>query len=488
LLDLSSLPEVFVSSRAIASDVSRAVQRGLIRRLASRVYTGNLREPPEKLIRRNLWPIVDSILPGALIADRTALEHQPAPDGSVFLIAAHKRDLRLPGIILRPRKGPPALDTDRPFVGSLRLSSMARALLENMRPSRARGGAARTLPISEIETRLEEILRVSGVAKLQRLRDEARTVAESLNLPNEFLRLDACIGAMLGTRTAALSSPIAIARAAGLPYDPQRLDLFQKLFAALQSTAPVQRRSQHQDGPAISFFEAYFSNFIEGTEFAVNEAAAIIFDAEIPSNRPQDAHDVFGTWKVVSNPRDMSQLPHTSSDLITLLQRRHAQVMQARPEQQPGRFKLEANRAGGTQFVAPDLVIGTLNTGFELYRALNVPLHRAIFMMFLIAEVHPFVDGNGRIARIMMNAELVAANECRILIPTIFRNNYLSALKALSLNGISSPLIRALEFAQRYTAAINFSSLEQAQAELTQSHAFVDPNEAEVKGLRLTIP
>ena len=32
-------------------------------------------------------------------------------------------------------------------------------------------------------------------------------------------------------------------------------------------------------------------------------------------------------------------------------------------------------------------------------------------MMFLVSEVHPFADGNGRAARIMMNAELVAAGE-----------------------------------------------------------------------------
>ena len=35
-------------------------------------------------------------------------------------------------------------------------------------------------------------------------------------------------------------------------------------------------------------------------------------------------------------------------------------------------------------------------------------------MMFLIAEVHPFADGNRRTARIMMNAELAAAGEERI--------------------------------------------------------------------------
>ncbi|WP_286145042.1 Fic family protein [Bacteroides caecimuris] len=49
------------------------------------------------------------------------------------------------------------------------------------------------------------------------------------------------------------------------------------------------------------------------------------------------------------------------------------------------------------------------------------PFARAIFMMFMISEVHPFNDGNGRIARVMMNAELVRADQSRIIIPTVFR-------------------------------------------------------------------
>ena len=30
-------------------------------------------------------------------------------------------------------------------------------------------------------------------------------------------------------------------------------------------------------------------------------------------------------------------------------------------------------------------------------------------MMFMMSEVHPFDDGNGRLARLMMNTELVSA-------------------------------------------------------------------------------
>jgi hypothetical protein len=82
--DFSALPEVFVSNVELAAAVSREVKRGALRKLASRLYTRSLTEPPEQLVRRNLWPLVAAYLPGALIADRTALENptRPTPTAS----------------------------------------------------------------------------------------------------------------------------------------------------------------------------------------------------------------------------------------------------------------------------------------------------------------------------------------------------------------------------------------------------------------------
>ena len=118
--------------------------------------------------------------------------------------------------------------------------------------------------------------------------------------------------------------------------------------------------------------------------------------------------------------------------------------MEGRPDTRPGAFKRAANQAGLTVFVAPDLVPGTLAQGLRICRSLETPFQRPVFMMFLIAEVHPFADGNGRVARIMMNAELAAAGEERIIVPTVYRANYLSALKALSQTGRPEPLRESL--------------------------------------------
>jgi hypothetical protein len=489
---LDEMPEAFVSDTSITREVSRAVKAGKLRKLASRLYTRNLTDPPEAVVGRNLWNIVAGYFPGALIADRTALENVPAEDGSVCLITARGKDVKLPGLTLRPRRGRGPLPSDLPFIAGLCLSSTARAYLENMRPSRARGAlVARTLARREIEERLDTLIRRGGEDAVNRLRDEIHAVAPDLDLKEEAAELGALIGSLLGTRDAELSAPTALARRRGRPYDPDRLTLFQALHTALRDHPPLTRLAPERGPEAmatLAFFEAYFSNFIEGTEFAVEEAADIVFRGTIPNERPEDAHDVLGTWRITSDGQEMRKTPQDANALSRLLKARHAVIMESRLDKRPGEFKLTENRAGATVFVAPDLVTGTLEQGFDLCRSLEAPFQRAVFTMVLVAEVHPFADGNGRTARIMMNAELVAADEERIVIPTVYRTNYLSALKALSQNGRPEPLIRMLDYAQKWTVAIDWRTVEETRHELDACNAFLDPNVADEEGRRLRMP
>ena len=489
---LEHMPEAFVSDKHTARAVSRAVKAGKLRKLASRLYTRNLVDPPEMIVTRNSWNIVIGFFPGALVADRTALENAPASDGSICLITARGQNIRLPGLTLRPRRGPGPLPTDRPFLGGLFLSSTARAYLENTRPSRARGSLVRrTLGRAEIEERLATFIRRSGEEATNRLRDEIRALASSLELEEEASTLDAMIGAMLGTRDAKLTAPPAIARRLGRPYDSDRMVLFQTLHKALRDQPPLFRIApirRPEANATLAFFEAYFSNFIEGTEFAVDEAADIVFRGVIPNERPADAHDILGTWRIVSDQREMSRTASNAFAMEALLKARHASIMEGRTDVRPGNYKRAGNRAGSTIFVAPDLVQGTLEKGFEFCRSLETAFQRAVFIEFLISEVHPFSDGNGRAARIMMNSELVAAGEERIVVPTIYRSNYLSALKALSQSGLPQPLIRVLDYAQRWTAAVDWRSLEETRRELDECNAFQDPSLAEEEGKRLRMP
>ena len=481
---LAALPEVFVSDSAISKAVYEAVERGQLRKLGSRLYTRNLTENPERLIRRNWYNLIASYYPDAVIADRTALENKPSEDGSVFLISAKRREIELPGLTFRPRAGPQPIDSDRPFSG-VRLASIPRAYLENLRESRARGGRmTRTMSRNKLEKRIDALIRQKGEAAANRLRDDANAIAPKLGYEAEAAELNELIGSLLGTRDGDLASAVGKARRAGQPFDPDRIRLFETLFAALRDTLVERRPAPERDGEAratLAFFEAYFSNFIEGTEFTVEEAAEIVFDGIIPPERPADAHDVLGTFRVVSDLALLKVLPSDFTGFRDLLRLRHATVMEARPDKAPGAFKERENRAGNTVFVAPDLVDGTLERGFEFLQALDDPFQRAVYMMVLVAEVHPFADGNGRIARIMMNAELVARDQERIIIPTAYRTDYLGALKAFSHNGLTDPLIRMLDVAQSYTHRIDWANLERARTDLIATNAFAEGSDAKLK-------
>lgn len=86
-------------------------------------------------------------------------------------------------------------------------------------------------------------------------------------------------------------------------------------------------------------------------------------------------------------------------------------LLDARPDKNPGLLKDRNNFAGLTAFVDLNLVKGTLIQSFDLYRALDHPFAKAAYIMFVLSQVHPFLDGNGRIDRIMMNSELVKAEQ-----------------------------------------------------------------------------
>jgi fido (protein-threonine AMPylation protein) len=190
----------------------------------------------------------------------------------------------------------------------------------------------------------------------------------------------------------------------------------------------------------------------------------------------------------VASDVEMMAVPTTLDELVELLRSRHATLLEGRPEKNPGVFKDRPNRAGSTAFVAPHLVQGTLARGLAQLERLHDAFSRAVMMLFVVSEVHPFDDGNGRVARVMMNAELHAAAESRIVIPTVYRSEYLSGLRALTHNAQPRPLVTVLDFAQRYTQAIDFSSFDRARAQLEETHAFVPPDEATARGIRLELP
>ncbi|GHV47641.1 Fic family protein [Synergistales bacterium] len=483
-ISYDALPEVFLSDTKTADKIYRLKKQGRVRNIVGKLYTSNMVDSIDNIASRRLWEIVGLLFPGAIIADRTAIDLKPTENGELFIISSKVRPISFGKFTVYPRKGHPTLEQDMPFMGNMFLMSEARKYLENMRNTRlGKAKVPRYLSSGEMEEKLDAYIRHYGEDAINNLRDQMRKIAKLLSLENEFNEFVHIVSGLLRTKEVKFNTPVAIARSLGDSFDPNRVVLFANLYNELSSRAPIFRKTESNMSEILCFYEAYFSNYIEGTTFTVEDAVGIIFEHKLPEKRPDDAHDITGTYDIAASAAEMKKTPKSFDEFVDLLKARHKQMMAGRLNKSPGVFKEKANQAGSTLFVKPDLVLGTLKEGFNFYQKLDTAFAKAAFMMFLVAETHPFNDGNGRISRLMMNVELVSRDEQRIIIPTVYRENYLDALRGLSHNKTAEAYVKMMDFAQRYTAMIDWSDLRAATDMLRATNAF-----SEDKNLILRLP
>ena len=484
-LDLSN-EIVFSSSNAnVSRKISIAEKMGELKKIAPRIYTSNMLDSDESIVKRNLIDILAWRYPNAVISHRSAQELRPTEENEFFLSYSFRKKIAdLPGVVININEGPKAIEGDI-FLNGIYIASEYRWMLECMQISKRKGEQSKVLPISFIENRLEKMILIQGEDKLNEFRDKLRAFSVLLDMPIEFQKLSRIISALLATHNVSvLTNESSKARVTGLPFDAARIELFSLLFDALKDHFFIERTNKNTDEQSyrlFSFFEGYFSNYIEGTRFTIDEAKLIVESGIAIPKRVKDSHDILGTFTVISNRSEMMKVPATPEQLFELLQNRHLILMREREDCNPGQFKDKNNQAGNTLFVDHRLVKGTLIQAFKYYAALKEPMAKAIFMMFMISEVHPFIDGNGRVARIMMNAELFHGGQSRIIVPTVFREDYILALRKLTRSKVPDTYIRVMEKLHKFSDNLYGNDFDDLNNYLMGCNAYEEPDKAHLK-------
>ena len=81
---------------------------------------------------------------------------------------------------------------------------------------------------------------------------------------------------------------------------------------------------------------------------------------------------------------------------------------------------------------------------FDLLEAEQEASVRTVLGNFILLYIHPYMDGNGRIGRFMMNSMMASGGYPWTIIPVENRADYMAALESASVEQDISPLTRFL--------------------------------------------
>jgi hypothetical protein len=107
-----------------------------------------------------------------------------------------------------------------------------------------------------------------------------------------------------------------------MDWDPARVELFttiaRDLPRAIRTLDVLETLPAAGDEPQsnLPFYEAYFSKFIEGTEFTIDEAERIVNSGVIPADRPEEAHDILGTYRLMADADVRAYVAHAPDQFL----------------------------------------------------------------------------------------------------------------------------------------------------------------------------
>jgi Fic family protein len=175
----------------------------------------------------------------------------------------------------------------------------------------------------------------------------------------------------------------------------------------------------------------YESNSIEGNTLTLRETEMVLSKGVTVSGKPLKDHieavNLADAWKRVKELASSGAVL-TEHHLLEL----HRMVLTRVEDTFAGSYRTSAVRIAGAAHLPPNAVKvpDLMSELFANLADISDPVVRASTLHYGIARIHPFVDGNGRTARLAMNFLLLADGYPPVSIPTDLRSAYYSALEA----------------------------------------------------------
>ena len=211
-------------------------------------------------------------------------------------------------------------------------------------------------------------------------------------------------------------------------------DFFEELDekkAILDSKRPLPKETLKSLEENFKLEWTYNSNAIEGNTLTLKETKVVLEGITIGGKTMREHLEAINHKEAIEF---LEELIKDNSELSEIdMKNIHALVLKGIDDENAGRYRTENVIISGASHIPPESVIVAelmekLIYRYDEWKERYHPIIVAALLHAEFVKIHPFIDGNGRTARLLMNFEAMKNGYPPIIIRTEQRHSYYDAL------------------------------------------------------------
>ena len=219
----------------------------------------------------------------------------------------------------------------------------------------------------------------------------------------------------------------------------QEVEMYRNCFvqndeykAKINALRPLSNEALAQVKEYYKIGLTYASNALEGNTLSLVETKVVLEDGITIGGKPlKDHYETVGHAKTFDEIIKLSQNKTFTEADIKLL---HKLFYEKIDNEKAGKYRTSQVIITGSDVELPkpeeldekmhEFILQLPKLKAELH-----PVEYAAMVHIIFVNIHPFADGNGRVARLLMNLALLQSGYNIVVIPPVVRADYISALQ-----------------------------------------------------------
>lgn len=226
-----------------------------------------------------------------------------------------------------------------------------------------------------------------------------------------------------------------------------RFDEIDRLKALLNSYKPLSNDTMDSLKKAYAVEMTYNSNAIEGNTLTQIETKVVVEDGIAIGGKTVREHlEAVNHYEALEYIESLVDSAKIGEDTIKHI---HYLVMKGIDKDYAGKYRLNNVVISGSEHVPPSYMqvpseMEKLLAWFGEAKEKLHPVELAVMFHFKFVYIHPFRDGNGRTARLLMNLILMQYGYPPVVIKVTDRVRYIEALEKASITGEIEDLLQLI--------------------------------------------